>query len=251
MHRAGMLSMSAHRPRLLMSAAEAAAPDDDDIRVCSAILASVVSLMLLCGVLSALPSPGVVAATKAYVVLGVAAIMLVLMLLAWLLAPGIRALAAPRAPPAPAPAPAAAPAAQPAASAAAPVRLARRLCACGLADAAGVAAALPAFPYGDDDGGEAEAAAASASPRRRRRSGVLCAVCLEDVRGGEMVRQLPACRHLFHVACVDAWLRAHRTCPLCRCELPPRKAAAAGGGAGTAAAVAVAAAAVGLPLPPV
>ncbi|CAL5053163.1 unnamed protein product [Urochloa decumbens] len=242
MHQARMLSVSAHRPRLLSAGRAAAAPDDDDIRVCSAILASVVSLMLLCGVLSALPSPGAVAATKAYVVLGVAAIMLVLMLLAWLLAPGIRALAAPRAPtPVPSPAPAPAPAA------AAPVRLARRLCACGLADAA---AALPAFPYGAAADGGDDAAASEASPRQRR-SGVLCAVCLEDVRAGEMVRQLPACRHLFHVGCVDAWLRAHRTCPLCRCELPPRKhAAAAAGGSGTTT-VAVAAAVAGLALPPV
>ena len=227
-----MLSVSVHRSRLL--AAGRAAPDDDDVRVCSVILASVVSLMLLCGVLSVLPSPGAVAATKAYVVLGVAAIMLVLMLLAWLVAPGIRALAAPRAPaPVPAPAPA------PAAAAAAPVRLARRLCACGLADAAGVVAALPAFPYGG-------APAAAAADGERRRSGVLCAVCLEDVLAGEMVRQLPACRHLFHVGCVDVWLRAHRTCPLCRCELPPRKAAGA-----TATAPVVAAGALPPPPPPV
>ncbi|CAN6169791.1 unnamed protein product [Urochloa humidicola] len=222
MHQARMLNVSAHRPGLLSGAAA----DDDDIRVCSAILASVVSVMLLCGVLSALPSPGILAATKAYVVLGVAAIMLVVMLLAWLLAPGIRALAVSQAAAA-----APAPAAQ---AAAAPVRLARRLCACGLADAAGVAAALPAFPYC-----EGEAASTSA-----RRSGVLCAVCLEDVRAGEMVRQLPACRHLFHVGCVDAWLRAHRTCPLCRCELPPRKPTAAPPHV-------VAAAVEGLPMPPV
>ncbi|PAN23850.1 hypothetical protein PAHAL_4G124300 [Panicum hallii] len=235
MHRAHMLSVSVQRSRL--PAAGRAAPDDDDVRVCSVILASVVSLMLLCGVLSVLPSPGAIAATKAYVVLGLSAIMLVLMLLAWLVAPGIRALTAPRAPAPAAPAPAAP----------VPVRLARRLCACGLADAAGVVAALPAFPYGGPPAAVADDEEASASPRRQR-SGVLCAVCLEDVLAGEMVRQLPACRHLFHVGCVDVWLRAHRTCPLCRCELPPRKAAAAAAGA-TAAAPVVAAGA--LPLPPV
>ncbi|XP_066328975.1 putative RING-H2 finger protein ATL69 [Miscanthus floridulus] len=53
--------------------------------------------------------------------------------------------------------------------------------------------------------------------------GVTCAVCLEDLRGGEMVRSLPECRHLFHVGCIDAWLQMHVTCPLCRSDLSPRR----------------------------
>jgi hypothetical protein len=50
---------------------------------------------------------------------------------------------------------------------------------------------------------------------------VVCSVCLEDVRGGEMVRQVPACRHVFHVPCIDMWLHSHRTCPMCRCVVSP------------------------------
>nr|CAB3504157.1 unnamed protein product [Digitaria exilis] len=221
-----MLSVSAHRSRML--AAGRGAPDDDDIRVCSVILASVVSLMLLCGVLSVVPGPGALAVTKAYVILGVAAFMLVLMLLAWLMAPAIRARLRPHRH---------------------RLRL-RRPCGWRAASARAGWRTRRGSP-----------------PRCRRsqpnrRSGVLCAVCLEDVRPGEMVRQLPACGHLFHVGCVDAWLRAHRTCPLCRCELPPRKAAAAARMATTAAAVmpavaerraaaVIPATAEGLPLPPV
>ncbi|XP_010236348.1 RING-H2 finger protein ATL80 [Brachypodium distachyon] len=53
-----------------------------------------------------------------------------------------------------------------------------------------------------------------------------CSVCLEDLEAGEMVRQLPKCKHLFHVECIDMWLHSHRTCPVCRCDLsPPRKVA--------------------------
>ncbi|CAL4970234.1 unnamed protein product [Urochloa decumbens] len=66
-------------------------------------------------------------------------------------------------------------------------------------------------------GAEAEASAAAGCV-------VVCSVCLEDVRGGEMVRRVPACRHIFHVECIDMWLRSHRTCPMCRCEIsPPEK----------------------------
>jgi hypothetical protein len=43
-----------------------------------------------------------------------------------------------------------------------------------------------------------------------------CSICLGPVREGEKVRRLPACGHLFHARCVDKWLRAHPTCPLCR-----------------------------------
>ncbi|CAN6169783.1 unnamed protein product [Urochloa humidicola] len=46
-----------------------------------------------------------------------------------------------------------------------------------------------------------------------------CAVCLGAVEEGEMVRRLPACGHVYHVECIDRWLAAHRTCPLCRSEL--------------------------------
>ncbi|KAL6602809.1 hypothetical protein ACP70R_043170 [Stipagrostis hirtigluma subsp. patula] len=52
-----------------------------------------------------------------------------------------------------------------------------------------------------------------------------CAVCLGAVREGEMVRRLPACAHVYHVECIDRWLAAHRTCPLCRSVLGPGKVA--------------------------
>uniref|UniRef100_A0ACD5VVX9 Uncharacterized protein n=1 Tax=Avena sativa TaxID=4498 RepID=A0ACD5VVX9_AVESA len=46
-----------------------------------------------------------------------------------------------------------------------------------------------------------------------------CAICLCVMADGEVARQLPRCMHVFHRACVDMWLVAHTTCPVCRAEV--------------------------------
>uniref|UniRef100_A0A0D9UY87 RING-type E3 ubiquitin transferase n=1 Tax=Leersia perrieri TaxID=77586 RepID=A0A0D9UY87_9ORYZ len=46
-----------------------------------------------------------------------------------------------------------------------------------------------------------------------------CAICLCAMDDGEVARQLPRCMHLFHRGCVDMWLVAHTTCPVCRAEV--------------------------------
>jgi hypothetical protein len=43
-----------------------------------------------------------------------------------------------------------------------------------------------------------------------------CAVCLGAFDAAEILRVLPGCRHAFHAECVDTWLLAHSTCPVCR-----------------------------------
>ncbi|KAL5994722.1 hypothetical protein ACLOJK_024775 [Asimina triloba] len=63
----------------------------------------------------------------------------------------------------------------------------------------------PKFIYGgaqrpDDDDGSSTA----------------CPICLSEYRAEETVRLMPECRHWFHAACVDEWLRMSATCPLCR-----------------------------------
>ncbi|BAS98095.1 Os06g0535900 [Oryza sativa Japonica Group] len=77
-----------------------------------------------------------------------------------------------------------------------------------------VVAVLPAYAWrkkaavdGDDGDGE-------------------CAICLGEVRRGQVVKQLPACTHLFHARCIDKWLiTSQGTCPVCR--TPVDSAAAA------------------------
>ncbi|XP_020219817.1 RING-H2 finger protein ATL80 [Cajanus cajan] len=43
-----------------------------------------------------------------------------------------------------------------------------------------------------------------------------CAICLTEFAAGDEIRVLPQCSHGFHVACIDAWLRSHSSCPSCR-----------------------------------
>ncbi|KAF5729389.1 putative RING-H2 finger protein ATL71 [Tripterygium wilfordii] len=47
-----------------------------------------------------------------------------------------------------------------------------------------------------------------------------CSICLADYKEGEMVRLMPECDHIFHLKCIDPWLRLHATCPVCRRSFP-------------------------------
>jgi hypothetical protein len=44
-------------------------------------------------------------------------------------------------------------------------------------------------------------------------------VGLGEFEDGELVRLLPKCGHVFHIPCIDTWLRAHVNCPLCRSDV--------------------------------
>ncbi|KAK4077199.1 hypothetical protein Purlil1_12472 [Purpureocillium lilacinum] len=45
-----------------------------------------------------------------------------------------------------------------------------------------------------------------------------CSICLDPLENEDYVRALE-CGHVFHVACVDAWLISHRACcPVCKAE---------------------------------
>ncbi|KAI3732550.1 hypothetical protein L1987_63756 [Smallanthus sonchifolius] len=47
-------------------------------------------------------------------------------------------------------------------------------------------------------------------------SQVNCIVCLSEVALGDRLAVLERCKHGFHVDCVEAWLKDHPNCPLCR-----------------------------------
>ncbi|KAG6680467.1 hypothetical protein I3842_13G044600 [Carya illinoinensis] len=43
-----------------------------------------------------------------------------------------------------------------------------------------------------------------------------CSICLVDYKDADMLRLLPDCSHLFHLNCIDPWMRLRSTCPMCR-----------------------------------
>ncbi|CAA0837790.1 RING-H2 finger protein ATL70 [Striga hermonthica] len=59
------------------------------------------------------------------------------------------------------------------------------------------------------------------SEARRAHGESCCSICLADYRGTDTLRVLPDCGHLFHMRCVDPWLRLHPTCPVCRTSPMP------------------------------
>ncbi|XP_072960060.1 RING-H2 finger protein ATL3-like [Typha angustifolia] len=70
-------------------------------------------------------------------------------------------------------------------------------------------AALPTFAFqGSSDGSGKE-----------KGNSMECSICLSFVVEGEMVKLLPRCTHSFHQGCIEMWLKAHPTCPICRTEV--------------------------------
>ncbi|KAL8498490.1 hypothetical protein ACS0TY_021715 [Phlomoides rotata] len=51
-----------------------------------------------------------------------------------------------------------------------------------------------------------------------------CVVCLYEFKGGDEIRRLTNCRHIFHRCCLDRWMdHDQKTCPLCRTHFIPEE----------------------------
>ncbi|CAJ1955174.1 unnamed protein product [Sphenostylis stenocarpa] len=67
----------------------------------------------------------------------------------------------------------------------------------------------------DDDG-----ILAAGTEKERVISGedAVCCICLAKYADDDELRELP-CSHVFHVVCVDKWLKINASCPLCKTEV--------------------------------
>ncbi|XP_055464102.1 E3 ubiquitin-protein ligase RNF133 [Psammomys obesus] len=45
-----------------------------------------------------------------------------------------------------------------------------------------------------------------------------CVICFEPYKPNDIVRIL-TCNHFFHKNCIDPWILAHGTCPMCKCDI--------------------------------
>ncbi|XP_010620420.1 RING finger protein 44 isoform X3 [Fukomys damarensis] len=59
------------------------------------------------------------------------------------------------------------------------------------------------------------------NPEGHQSEQTLCVVCFSDFEARQLLRVLP-CNHEFHAKCVDKWLKANRTCPICRADASER-----------------------------
>jgi len=44
-----------------------------------------------------------------------------------------------------------------------------------------------------------------------------CSICLEKIN--KLEKYKTKCNHLYHIKCINKWLKINNTCPICRTEL--------------------------------
>ncbi|XP_072999770.1 E3 ubiquitin-protein ligase ATL41-like [Typha latifolia] len=76
-----------------------------------------------------------------------------------------------------------------------------------------IIASLPTFAY--------QKGTTTSDVKEEEESSKECVVCLSVLEDEEKVRQLPNCKHVFHVGCIDKWLHENSTCPVCRTDAEP------------------------------
>ncbi|KAG5515082.1 hypothetical protein RHGRI_036205 [Rhododendron griersonianum] len=75
---------------------------------------------------------------------------------------------------------------------------------------------LPVFPHRSTAVSDVESGSCGSNSTVRESE---CSICLGLFEDEEIVKVLPKCQHAYHSECVDKWLSARSSCPLCRASL--------------------------------
>ena len=46
-----------------------------------------------------------------------------------------------------------------------------------------------------------------------------CAICIEEFKRNDIIKEFYKCRHIFHKDCLKSWLKRSNVCPLCKHDL--------------------------------
>lgn len=49
-----------------------------------------------------------------------------------------------------------------------------------------------------------------------------CHICLEQMEKSEELLKVDKCTHTYHEPCLSKWINEHKTCPICRYEVPEK-----------------------------
>lgn len=76
---------------------------------------------------------------------------------------------------------------------------------------------IPSFKYEEKKQGSStnKNGATVSDTESQRNNKDSCAICLDDLQTGQMVKAL-ACSHKFHSKCINFWLKRKLKCPLCK-----------------------------------
>lgn len=48
---------------------------------------------------------------------------------------------------------------------------------------------------------------------------VICIICYEDIKEGDLITTIPECLHEMHSSCLSEWIKIKLSCPICRINI--------------------------------